>query len=454
MKNYLIGIAILVGIFLNPTYGQDLAPDLKHLIKKAQEKNHINKISLHEINQAKIDKKLAKSVLLPKISVSGSYTRLDSPISFDDDMKNLLYGLQKVLIKEKVGIPFNVPFPTSTIPLKEIPNIQEENVLKSSVDLDWVVFSGFKVSNAVKASRYKQEAIEHKEMANQDKIAISIIDYYNKLALAIASEKVLESTEKYLNKQRNFVNKAVKNGLATPIERKKVELAQQQLATKQLEVTNNKTLLIEVLQQLTGENKSFLKTLSPKLQIFSFNTNTKNKKRNEIKALEKAKQATTHKAKMEQNDFIPKIAIKGHYELIDENLTMLDPKWYVAIGAKWNLFNGNQAKLKAKKALLDSKKYSEQLQNAKELIDLSITKANLELQSANQTIIMVQKEVELANSTLELLNKQYKNDLTTINEVLEALNDVEKSKFKLQKSYYKQYKAGINLLYAKGTLIY
>lgn len=454
MKNYLICLAILIGAFLPPIYGQNLSPDLKYLIEKAQKKNYTNKVYQHEANQAKIDERLAKSVLLPKVSVSGSYTRLDSPISLDNNMQGLLYGLQKVLIKEKVGIPFNVPFPEKKIPLKEIPDIQDENILKSSVDLDWVIFSGFKVTNAIKASRNKQEAIKYKEMANQDKIALKIIDNYNKLALVIASEKVLASSEKYLNKQRNFVNKAVKNGLATPIERKKIELAQQQLATKQLEITNNKTLLIELLHQLTGEDKSFLNNLSPSLQLFSTNIEVDNKKRNEIKALEKAQQATLYQSKMERNDFIPKVAIKGHYELIDDNLTLLDPKWYVAVGVKWNIFNGNQSNLKAQKAFLESEKYEEKRTNAEELIQLSITKASLDLQAANQTIVMVQKEVDLTNSTLELLNKQYKNNLTTISEVLETLNEVEKSNFKLQKSYYNQYKAGVNLLYAKGNLTY
>lgn len=454
MKKFLIGIGIFICSFFTSIYSQDLAPNLKYLIKKAQQKNHTNKVYQHEINQAKIDERLAKSVFLPKISVSGSYTKLDSPISFDDSMKNMLFGLQKVLIKEKIGIPFNAPFPKKGIPLKEIPNIQDENVLKSSADLDWIIFSGFKVTNAVRASKHKQEAVQYKEMANKDKVALKIIESYNKLALVLASEKVLTSTEKYLDGQRNFVNNAVKNGLATPIERKKIELAQQQLATKQLEAKNKKALIIELLHQLTNEDRIFLNNLSPSLQVFNTKIENKSQKRNEIKALEKAQKATVHQAKMEKSNFIPKIAVKGHYEFIDKNLTMLDPKWYVAVGAKWNIFNGNQSNLKAQKALLESEKYSEQLANAKELIELSIIKASLELQSANQTITMVQKEVALANSTLEMLNKQYKNNLTTINEVLQALNEVEKANFKLQKSYYKQYEAGINLLYAKGNLNY
>lgn len=454
MKKHLMPFSLVIGLFLTSAYSQNLTPELRNLITKAQAKNYKTKIHQHEINQAKLDEKLAKSVFIPKVTINGSFTKLDTPISFNEDMKSLLFGLQKVLIKEKVGIPFNASFPSKGIPLKEIPDIQKGSFFKSSIDLDWVLFSGFKASNAIKASKHKQEAVYYKNIANKDKIAITIIDNYNKLALVIASEKVLKSTEKYLNKQHNFVSRAVKNGLATPIERKKIELAQQQLATKKIEVTNKKALLIEVLHQLTAEDKSILKNLLPSLQLFNADVTTKNKKRNEIKALEKAQQATACQAKIEKSNFIPKIAVKGHYELVENSLTMLDPKWYVAVGVKWNIFNGTQSSLKAKKALLENNKYEEKRINAEELIQLSITKAMLELQLANQTIVMAQKEVDLATSTLNLLQKQYKNNLTAITDVLEALNDVEKAKFKLQTAYYKQYKAGINLLYAKGNLSY
>ena len=53
-----------------------------------------------------------------------------------------------------------------------------------------------------------------------------------------------------------------------------------------------------------------------------------------------------------------------------------------------------------------------------------------------------------------MVNKQYKNNLASINEVLEALTDVEKANFKLQKSYFNERRAATDLLHAKGILAY
>jgi outer membrane protein TolC len=250
------------------------------------------------------------------------------------------------------------------------------------------------------------------------------------------------------------VRKAIENGLATPIGRKKVELAQQQLAGKLLEFNQNKKLLIEVLHQLTNESKDKLSLLNPQLQPFTTDSLSKSEKRNEIKALEEAEKATLYKAKMEKSNFIPKLALKGHYEFLEEDLSLLDPIWYVGVGVKWNVFDGNQSHLKSEKSLIEAKKYRQQLEEADEMIALSIIKAELSYEASLQNTEMIQKEIELANDTYEMIDKQYRNDLASIKEVLDALNDVEKANFKLQQSYYDQRRAVTNLLNAKGALNY
>ena len=88
------------------------------------------------------------------------------------------------------------------------------------------------------------------------------------------------------------------------------------------------------------------------------------------------------------------------------------------------------------------------------MIKLSITKAEQSLASARQNTIIVQKEIELADETYEMVDKQYRNDLASITDVLDALKDVEKSGFKLQQSYYQQRRATIDLLHAQGQLKY
>ena len=457
MKINRIGIVLLCLLFtgLNPVnlLAQQLDPALEILIQKGLEKSH--SVNVHELDadQAKVDQKLAKSVFLPKITLNGSYTRLNDDISFDDDTQNLLMATQKLLIKEAAGIPFNAPFPEN-IPLKEAANLQDKNILKSSVDLDWVLFSGFEATNALKASKHKEASMNYAGMAEKDRIVLKIIETYDKLALVNASEEVLSSSEEFLQEQEFFVRKAIENGLATPISRKKIELAQQQLAAKQLEFSHNKTLLIEVLHQLTGENKETLRILEPELNSLMPDSQMASEKRNEIRALEEAETATRYKAKMERSNFIPKVAVKGHYEFLEDDLSLLDPQWYVGVGVRWNIFDGGQSRLKSMKSKLESKKYREQIEEAEEMIALSIVKSELAYEASLQNIKISQKEVELAEATYEMVDKQHKNDLASVTEVLDALKDLEKAKFQLQQSYFDQRRASSELLHAKGILNY
>uniref|UniRef100_UPI004047285D TolC family protein n=1 Tax=Mariniflexile sp. TaxID=1979402 RepID=UPI004047285D len=179
---------------------QQLDPILKELISKGLDKSH--SINVHDLDteQAKVDQNLAKTVFLPKVTLNGSFTRLNDDITFDDDTQNLLIGTQKLLIKEAIGIPFYDPFP-GNIPLKEVPNLQNKNILKSSVDLDWVLFSGLEVTNAIQASKHKEASLNYVGNAEKDKIALKIIETYDKLALVYASKRVLTTSENYLNEQ-------------------------------------------------------------------------------------------------------------------------------------------------------------------------------------------------------------------------------------------------------------
>lgn len=432
---------------------QQLDPVLQDLIQKGLNKSHQLNSNRIDAEQAQVDQQLAKSVFLPKITLNGSFVRLDDDLTLDENTQNLLMATQKLVIKEAVGLPFNSPFPTN-IPLEAIPNLQNKNILKSSVDLDWVLFSGFEASNALKASRHKESSLNYVGLAEKDKIALQIIEAYDKLALVKASKTVLITSEKYLNEQIFYVTKAIENGLATPLSRKKIELAQQQLASKQLEFDHNNILLIEVLHQLTGETRDNLRLLEPQLQAFSTAETATIEKRNEVKALEEAEKATLYQAKMAKSNFIPKVAVKGHYEFIEDDLSLLDPKWFIGAGIKWNVFDGNQSRLKSKQATLESEKYRDKIEEAEEMIALSITKAELRHQAALQNTRIVQKEIELANDTYEMVDKQYRNNLASINDVLDALNDVEKANFKLQESYFNERRAVAEMLHAKGILSY
>jgi len=452
---------VMTSLMVVPLFGlisfsgsaQELDPYLQELIEKGINKSQTVKINSIEEEQAVLDQRLAKSTFIPKVTLNGSFTRLDDDITFDQETQDLLQATQKLLIKEAVGLPFNYPLPEGT-PLRDAPNLQDKNILKASVEMDWVLFSGLEATHAVKASKHKASSLNYLGMAEKDKIAMQIIQVYDQLALVYASEKVLTTTERYLKEQETFVKRAIESGLATPIERKRIELAQQQLEGKRLDFHHNKTLLVEQLNQLTGEDKEQLRLMVPQLQSIGIDKMMEGEKRNEIKALEEAEQAIVHKSKMQKSNFIPKVAVKGHYEFIEDNLSLLDPKWYVGVGVKWNIFDGTQSRIKAKKTELESLKYRERIEEAEEMIALSVINAQMNYEAKLQTVKIIEKEIELAQDTYNMVDQQYKNNMVSITDVLDALTELEKTHFKYQEAVFNQRRAITELLHANGKLSY
>ena len=116
------------------------------------------RINSIEEEQVGLDQRLAKSTFIPKLTLNGSFTRLDDDITFDQETQDLLKATQKLLIKEAVGLPFNFPLPEG-VPLRDAPNLQDKNILRASVDLDWVLFSGLEATHAIKASKHIQSVL-------------------------------------------------------------------------------------------------------------------------------------------------------------------------------------------------------------------------------------------------------------------------------------------------------
>ena len=430
-----------------PVQGQQINPVLKDLIQKALQRNHKLKITDYKITQTVIDRQKVYKTFLPSLSLNAGYTRLNNDIILDPKLQLLLKGSERLLIKEQLGLPFNSQL-SPTVPTSDIKPIQDKNILKSSADMQWVIFSGLEAHYGIKATKHKEQALRYAREIEAKKSIKEVMQTYDQLALVMASEKVLNSIEKQLNLKEKQVRSAVKNGLAIQIDLKKIALARQKLQIKRTETQNKKALLWEKLHQLTDASYTYIQSIQPDLKPFLLENTQINKpqKTVEIKSLEEAVKAKNSLQKMAYTKYLPKIAIKGHYEFLDDDLSMLDPKWYVGIGLKWQIFDGLKSLDQARKLKNDKEIYREKIQQTLELLDLAVKNARMNYQTAEKQIALNLKAVQLAKDTYRLVEKQYTNGLVDITDLLKALTEWQKAGFELQQAYYQQRQAAIALL--------
>ncbi len=451
-KSYHIFI-ILFMISAAEIYAQKIQPDLKFLINRAIKKNHEKKINNFEIERTKIQQKNLWNNYLPKLYLNASYTRLDNDIKLDNNLQKLLMGTEKLLIKEAYGIPFNTPLPPQ-VSLIPIPKIQDKNILKSSLDAEWLLFSGLKISQASKVLEHKSKALEYQNNIIEERLVGKLVKTYHQLALIQSTQQVLNTMDDYLQKQENFVSKAKKNGLAIELDLQKIALAQQKLKIKQLSLENSKRLVLETLHQMTDIPTDRLKTMDIGLDKILINFDKlKGEQPYEMHALNEKLTAQKYQKKMAYTAYIPKLMLKGHYELLKDDLTMLDPKWYVGIGLKWDIFDGFKAWNQSKQIQLQENQTQEKIREADELIHLQQLQAQLNYQTSLEKIEETKKQVKIAKYTYQLSKKQYENGLISITDLLKSLNDLKIAKLDYTKALYEENNAAIAYLKAYGNLL-
>jgi outer membrane protein TolC len=463
--------SIIIDIDIN---AQQLGlPDVKALAERAINKSQQVKIRELQVDKAKLDKIKVYESYLPKVSFEASFTHMNAPLEFPDNFKNLLEGTERLLIKEGVAMNMaanNLPAtaipglstPYSYTPLaqtlstqfQEISPIQNQNFAKASINAQMMLFSGFKAPLTAKAANHQIAALKLLSENEKINLILQVISVYDKLAILNQSKDVLTSTEKYLDEQKRYVEKAVNNGLAIDLNRQKLELAKKQLEVRRIELDNNCKLLYSKIEELTEFPSDSVALLKPTLSIWilsEFNGNSAD--RFDIKALDEAIVATNMKKRAEWADYMPKVMAFGKRELRENDLTMLDPKWYVGIGVRWTIFDGltaqnNASQIKLDKLILEGKKLE-----AIELSDLNLKRLTFEIEKNIKLIETNEKQEQLARQILELSSKQYAQGLISLNEHLSAVNDYEKSRLDFLQAIAQERASVADYLAASGKLV-
>ena len=455
--------------------------DLQTLVKRALNHSRELKMQQQEVEKAKIDRQKAWFAYLPKVTAEASYTYLNAPIEFPEDLQTLLTKTQSLLVKETAAIatyqlptgttgkidfstPYQVALPDGTIQqtglgqvvqqnVKPIPPIQERDFMKANINAQMLLFSGLKVPYSIKAANHQISAKHYMTEGKQSEIIAQVLDTYDQLALLAQSEQTINQTETLLMEQKRFVDKALANGLTIQLNQQKIDLAIEQLNVKRIELNTGRQLISMKLEELTAMPADSAMMMKVRIEPWTVNNAaTGADNRPEIKALNEAILATDYKRKSENTEYIPKVMAFGKKEFITENLTMLDPEWFVGVGVKWTLFDGLNAHTTARQNAIDRDILSMRRDETLQLANIKLEKDRLEIIKSNQLIETAQRQLELAAGMVRLSQRQMEQGLVTLNDHLMMINDYEKASFNLIRCIADQRKAVAGYLQSSGML--
>jgi len=378
--------------------------DVESAWQKVQSHNQGIKASISEVYGAKQKQYSAKSMYLPNISLSGSYTHLDKPIDIDTSDIASLMAL------------FNIPFPNSI-------DLSKKDIFMADLQLLWPLYTGGKIDAAQDVYAAKVNESEAKLQMKKDKEFLTLIKLYYGSVVAKSLYTTRQEAQKALAHHYENAKKLKQEGQIA-----KVELlnAQVKLDAAKIETTkakHNYEIVLGALERLTGSsihpsNTLFIADIYKNEQAYKKATSHYNG----LKVFDTKEKQASALIKVKKADYYPSVTGFGNYNLYrDESLLMQSmPNWFVGVVVHFNILQRTDRaqEIRIAKATRDKVRFlkAEALENLKTLSE----KTYKEMIASSEEFYALDSSLELAKENYKLRSLSFKEGLATSSDVIDA----------------------------------
>ncbi|WP_336830512.1 TolC family protein [Sphingobacterium multivorum] len=456
-KRLCLGLLTLASVmFINKLHAQSLIdPSVKDIIQKAFQTNKELKLKAYEVDKARLEADGVKANRLPQVSALGLYGYVHSNGSIDIPTVNIPL-LNLGLFEGATGFSMHGQAAYAGVSVKQI------------------IFSGLQIPNGIKALQEKAAAQQYLESASRETLSKDIIASFDQLMLLDEVDKLIVDSEKRLKKEQEKVNKAIQNGLAIPYDRDKLKLALLELEEKKVELSGNRDLLCQKIEQETGVSFQEVGGIHYGLKpIFLSELPRDVEQRSELKALDASSKAYEYLYKKEKGGALPAVFAFGsanYLNVFNSKLTVKDqplfgtvnlplnsikgsPNVMVGVGVKWDLYTGGEHHNKIKQVKLDQHINTTKREDTQEKLNLLLSKNTVTYTTGNQKLKVGEQQLKVAENNLSMAVKQYQAGLIDVTELLAAENDWYKVNLGYFNNVLQQRTAAVELLHTSGKLL-
>lgn len=353
---------------------------------------HGDILALEEtVKQYEYEKKGAFGLHLPTITLDARYTHMD------DDLA----------LRTSVFIP-----PAINIPVNH--TLQEQDFFRVNANLLWPLFTGGEIVAANSAARARYAGSMTDLEIAKNNISYELADKYFGLQLAVRTSQLRYDVKESL--KQHSENSELKERAGTI---PRVESMHARVSLNEAERTYNQSLrdveiakaALKNLLDMEGEPEPStpLFILSPEyiedmvhFKELAANSAPQMKKINSLQDLARAG------TEAKKSTYMPTLYAFGNYEFYKDDLTMLDPEWYLGVGASWRIFEGftghnaHMAALKTEQSLaLKSTQAKKDLSTLAEVYYKQILKAYEKYEAAKGTLEFTEEYVRVRTKAFE-----------------------------------------------------
>lgn len=404
--------------------------DLNELCKVALQHSETIKIATEAVNISKQDKKKALSVIYPKLTAFGNYSKYDETTERTPD--TIAWGAR-----------FDYSF---TI------NANELNLLRGANDM-------------IVKSEYDQDT------AKQEYLYGVIVAYFEvaKAGLGISISKInVDRLEKHKAAVLSRLN--VGEMTRTGLFRANAELSTAKTALVRSQ--NGLKYARAVLARLAGIPDTFilkepnLAEMQPLTDTLETLTQEAFLNRTDLKAYEKENDATLNNIKYKEGEYWPRLTLEGAYTNSELNLPYVNPVTQienditlrddsVMFGAKLSFlfYDGGSRKAEIHQARAENRIVNLGMENQKNQIALEVKEAYLNVMSQKSVLESLETQLVSSKEHFNAVSKEFKFGLVNSLDVVDANSLLSNTEREIADARYSYKLAEIQLKRAKGTLL-
>jgi outer membrane protein TolC len=384
--------------------------------------------SQQEVNAKLEEQKAVKGLRYPSLSVSATYLNLEDDISVDlNEQRNMLSGI--------IGVPDPSLLGDWNFTL------QDKNLGFATADIEWPIFAGGKINAANKASKINYELSQNHHKIKENVLTIKLIDYYFKLKLAKEAEDLRQKVYETIQLHSDHATKLFENGIIAEVETLNAKVALSNAKRELLAAQKDVSLATTAIKNLIGGgtfNTTSTAFINPTIQTSLSEFQDEMIQENEqLKFLEKNQELAKVGVKVENSEYFPKVALFGKRSLWKDNLSFLETKWLVGVGATWELFNGFTREHKIKAAKHKVLQVQELEKQAKLNLLTYTEKLYNELEKQREQYSSLETDMELAEKLKFMRTRAFEEGTGTSLEVIDATLQLTQIKlFKIKALYH------------------
>ncbi len=392
--------------------GGEISLTLKDAISMALSNNH-NIKSLEKLITAQKEVKRARfSEFLPKFTTTYTYTHLkDKPIA-----------IFHYTMPGKGEVPIQTP-------------LGERDKYEWEVKLTQPIFTGFALYSRYKlASLGIDEKKLNKEIAELDLVRAVKVTYYG----ILYAEDILKSADeevKHLSSHERDAENLYREGMIPYNDLLKSKVALASSIQRREEKRSDLEYRISRLATLLGLNvNTMIKPLTkvkdnipPPPERLEPLIEEALSSRPEIREVRLRLKMSDYSVKLAKSDYFPKAYFVSGYKHSGyndwrgiKNKFGRSREKYLGIQIKWNFFEWGKTRSLVKSESLKRASLTETLKNLEDQVALEVKEAYLNLKVAWKNIKTAKEALSQAKENYRITDMQYKNNLTTSTEVLDA----------------------------------